>query len=217
MKKTPIELIIFDCDGTLIDSEPLCNIALSELLLEYDVNVSSQTLMAEFKGGKLAAIFAALENRYSFKFQHDAVENYRKRVEQLFAARLRPTPFTRSVLPQITQPFCIASNAPPEKILQALTCCDLAHFFTDNIFSSYQINRWKPEPHVFFHAAESMGYSPCNCLVIEDSESGIQAAQNAGMRSVFYNPHQLTINADFDIQIESMAMLLDTINHMSSL
>lgn len=179
--------VIFDLDGTLVDSERLCNQAFLDLLPQLDDTVES--LVARNRGRKLALILADIENRLSAPLHSDFEVRYRTRVSELFDLQLEPNPGVRAILGSISFPFCVASSGPTAKIRQALRVSGLLSFFGDNIFSSYEIGSWKPDPGLFLHAAKIMGFAPARCVVVEDSEVGVQAAIAAGMRSLQYTPH----------------------------
>src|SRR5690606_4399893 len=89
-------------------------------------------------------------------------------------------------------PFCIASSGPPEKIKHALTVTQLAPFFGERFFSSYIVGSWKPDPGLFLHAAAAMGFAPANCVVVEDSRVGLEAAASAGMHAPHFAPSHKT-------------------------
>lgn len=84
--------------------------------------------------------------------------------------------------------FCVASNAPTSKTTRTLRACDLYHYFENRIYSAYEVEAWKPDPTLFLHAAQSEGFVPEQCLVVEDSDTGIAAALSANMHPVLYNP-----------------------------
>lgn len=111
------------------------------------------------------------------------------------------------MLEQISGKKCIASNAPVENTRRSLNICQLSHHFDSDIFSAYQVKAWKPDPTLFLYAAAAFGIEPCKCLVVEDSEIGIEAAVAAGMDSVFYDPH-FSVNASNSTK---------TINHLTEL
>ncbi len=173
--------IIFDLDGTLIDSESLCNKAFLDLLPSIDE--SDRTFMDRYRGQKLAEIIDDLQNRYDMRLPDDFEELYRKRVSELFASNLHAMPGAHRMLKAIDYRRCIASSGPIDKIRQALEVCSLAQFFGDDLFSSYEIASWKPDPGLFLYAASSMGFKPERCIVVEDSDVGIAAARAAGMRA----------------------------------
>jgi HAD superfamily hydrolase (TIGR01509 family) len=181
-----IECVIFDCDGTLVDSELLCNLGLEIKLKEFGIREDIQSMTEKFRGWKLADIVNALAQQYSIELDAEFIKSYRKVVGELFDARLQAIPNVALALQAISLPKCVASNAPLDKIEQAVRVTNLASFFNNNFFSSYSIQSWKPQPDLFLYAAKMMGFAPENCAVIEDSLVGIEAAQRAGMKPFFY-------------------------------
>ncbi|MCM2438614.1 HAD-IA family hydrolase [Agrobacterium vitis] len=177
--------IIFDLDGTLVDSETLCNQAFVDLLPALRDPV--EILVERYRGKKLASIFIDIEKRIGARLPSDFEKHYRQRVSELFESDLKPIPGAISMLEQANYAKCIASSGPPAKIRQALEITGLAQYFGKNIFSSYDIGTWKPEPGLFLHAAKAMGFSPHQCGVVEDSDVGIEAAIAAQMRVFHYS------------------------------
>jgi HAD superfamily hydrolase (TIGR01509 family) len=176
--------VIFDLDGTLVDSEGLCNQAFLDLLPQLNETVASLTRRNRDK--KLAQILADLERRLCQTLPDTFEQQYRQRVAELFSHELKPMPGVLEMLDVMNFPKCIASSGPPLKIRQALQVSGLAPYFGDNLFSSYEMGSWKPEPGLFQYAAEAMGFMPGQCAVIEDSDVGIEAAAAAGMRAFRY-------------------------------
>lgn len=176
--------VIFDLDGTLVDSEGLCNQAFLDLLPQ--LHDSTQTLTERYRGQKLSSILIDLENRLGIILQDSFEQRYRQRVAELFARDLKPMPGVLEMLATLNSPKCIASSGPLPKIRQALEVSGLAAYFGDNLFSSYEIGSWKPDPGLFQYAAHAMGFVPSRCAVIEDSEVGVEAAIAAGMALLYY-------------------------------
>ena len=174
-----IDCIIFDLDGTLVDSEPLCNQAFLDLLPE--ISLSADYLLGRFRGRKLAEIFCDLENMIGRALPSNFEAAYREQVDVLFKSSLEVFPNVYEVLKAIEVKTCIASSGPRNKIFSALEKTGLDSIFAERIFSSYDIEKWKPDPSLFLHAASEMGTSPKSCLVVEDSPVGIEAAKSAGM------------------------------------
>lgn len=174
-----IDCIIFDLDGTLVDSEPLCNQAFLDLLPE--ISLSADNLLVRFRGRKLADIFCDIESMIGRALPSNFEAAYREQVEVLFKSSLEAFPNVHDVLKAIEIKTCIASSGPRKKIISALEKTGLDSIFAERIFSSYDINKWKPDPSLFLHAASEMGTSPKSCLVVEDSPVGIAAAKSAGM------------------------------------
>ena len=115
---------------------------------------------------------------------------YRERSYALFQKELQAIPGIEKALEAIDYQRCVASNGPLHKMKLNLNLTGLAHYFGDDLFSAYEVGFWKPDPRLFLHAAEKMGYPPDKCIVIEDSIHGIHAAKSAGMRVLgFSNSH----------------------------
>lgn len=197
--------IIFDLDGTLVDSETLCNQAFLELLPE--VNETVEKLVNRYRGKKLTTILGDLEKRIGMKLPEAFEGLYRERVAELFNLCLKPMPGVIDMLESLDCPKCIASSGPPEKIAQALNVSGLAVYFGSNLYSSYIVRSWKPEPDLFLHAAKSMGFMPTNCVVVEDSDVGIQAANAAGITALHYTPHSNEKNEGNVMTFNNMRLL----------
>lgn len=207
-----IKCIIFDCDGTLVDSEYLCNQGLEIKLKEYSVTQSTEELMLLYKGMKLAHILDCLQEAHQITFKENFIPTYRAIVENLFEQSLNPCEGVFELLTRIKLPVCVASNGPKDKMEKALHLTSLAPFFKGNLYSAYDINSWKPDPGLFLYAAKQMGFKPEECLVIEDTLVGIEAAKAGGIRTVLYDPHNMQKNTVQKNQSEQL-----TINHMKEL
>ncbi len=171
--------LIFDLDGTLVDSERLSTRALSEIIPA--IHESVEILLHRYRGVKVNEIFTDIEQRYNVSLPDDFESIYRTYCAGLFEQELQPFPGAIDMLKGISSPRCIASSGPMKKINNSLRITGLAPFFGSNLFSSYEIQSWKPDPGLYLHAAGAMGFEPKECVVIEDSEVGIEAAEAAGM------------------------------------
>ncbi len=176
--------VIFDLDGTLVDSEALCNRAFLDLLPQLNETVGN--LVLRYRGKKLAAIIADIENLIDQSLPDAFEQHYRQRVSELFRCELKPMPGVIEMLEELNLPRCVASSGPMPKIRQSLEVSGLAPYFGDSLFSSYDVGSWKPEPGLFQHAAKAMGFTTGQCVVVEDSDVGIEAATAAGMRAFHY-------------------------------
>ncbi|MFZ6760772.1 HAD-IA family hydrolase [Undibacterium sp. Ji50W] len=192
--------LIFDCDGTLVDSEELCNLGLQTELLSYGIEEDTATLTRRFRGWKLADICSNLEMQHGLTFNPDFITRYRQTVDKLFESHLQAFPGVVDTLSKLRLPVCVASAAPRGKIKKALSLTGLSEFFEDRIYSSYDIQSWKPEPDLFLYAARQMDFLPHQCIVIEDSEVGIEAAKRAGMPAFWFRP-DAQANATLDVQV----------------
>jgi HAD superfamily hydrolase (TIGR01509 family) len=180
--------IIFDLDGTLINSEPACNQAFFDLIPGLPGTIDE--LIKINRGRKLTDIMADIEIKIGDKLPLGFESAYRARVADLFESQLVAMPGAKEVLSDLQCSVCVASNAPASKIAHALGLTGLTEFFVGRIYSAYDVGFWKPDPRLFLHAAKDMGFSPDDCVVVEDSSAGIDAANNAGMRTVQYLPKE---------------------------
>ncbi len=207
-----MKLVIFDCDGTLVDSEFLCNLALQHQLGEIGVEYQACDLILIYRGIQFESIMSCLESELSIKLPEYFEVEYRKKVRDLFDEKLKANEGVEAVLRSLNLPICVASSAPRAKIEQALQVTGLKKYFNDNhIFSAYEVGSWKPEPGLFLHAAKIMGFEPKDCCVVEDSLVGLQAANQAKMKSIYYAPHTNDRNIIAKAQIKHMSALLTEI------
>lgn len=182
MKKPP-RLVIFDCDGVLVDSEPLAIRVLVEGLAGIGYRIDEATASDRFLGHSLAAVQAMLRDELGFDLSTDRLEAMRSSLFDHYRAELKPIPGILEALDRLTIPYCVASSSLPERIRVSLEVTGLLSRFAPNIFSADMVHRGKPAPDLFLHAAERMGVEPAACLVIEDSAPGIAAAFSAQMRA----------------------------------
>jgi HAD superfamily hydrolase (TIGR01509 family) len=178
----PIELVIFDCDGVLVDSEPLSMRVLLETIAEAGLELDPQAAHDLFLGRSLSAVSALLRETYGIDLSAAALEKMRLRLYEAFRRELKPVPGIAAALGRIAVPCCVASSSQVERIRLSLSLTGLLARFEPNIFSASMVTRGKPAPDLFLHAAERMGVAPSRCLVVEDSPAGVQAALEAGMR-----------------------------------
>jgi HAD superfamily hydrolase (TIGR01509 family) len=179
-----IDLLIFDNDGTLVDSEYLCQVAMARELAAAGHAADPDALSAEFRGWELARTLEVLGGRLDTRFDADFVERYRRRMFELLETELEAMPGAGPALDDLAGlalPLCVASGGPRRKIETALTTTGLRHHFGDHLYSSYDIDSFKPEPGLFLHVAGLFRVPPARCLVIEDSAVGLEAARRAGM------------------------------------
>ena len=187
--KKPIKCILFDCDGVLVDSEP---IALSTLVYqanELGVDIDLEFATQYFKGNSLEEVIAAIAYFRKKPVPSNFEQVYRKISFDRFKKELKPIEGITELIPQLTIPFAVASSGPQHKIRLNLEITGLIHQFDGNIFSCYDLQKWKPDPAIYIHAAKEMGFEPKECLIIEDSLMGVQAAVASGARVYAYAEH----------------------------
>lgn len=178
------DLVIFDCDGVLVDSETLAVLAFVDVLREAGVPVTP-AMVERHLGMKQADILVAMAEETGRDIPFDVVGRLWPATRLAFERSLRPMAGIEAFLaamPAVKR--CVASSSHPERIAVSLALTGLAEAFGPAVFSSHQVARGKPAPDLFLFAAASMGCEPARCLVIEDSVFGVQAARAAGMRAI---------------------------------
>jgi beta-phosphoglucomutase-like phosphatase (HAD superfamily) len=154
-----IQCLLFDCDGTLVDSERLCNIGLVIKFRELNITLDADELELRFKGQKLANILQQLQAEHAVSIPDDFVGTCRKMTNNILAKELKPIAGIANVLDQLEHPKAVGSSAPRDRIYLALKVCGLTRYFNGNIYSTYEIGFWKPDPKLYEFAAQHMGYS----------------------------------------------------------
>ena len=175
------DLIIFDCDGVLVDSEVLSCRCLCEVLATYGVRLELGEALELFLGRSTAALlqhYSAMGRSLPASFLPDLKTSVRR----VFESSLQPIPGIASLLAGLDVPYCVASSSDLDRVSFSLTLTGLALYFGDRIYTSQMVARGKPAPDLFLHAAANMKAAPARALVIEDSVSGVTAAKAAGMK-----------------------------------
>jgi HAD superfamily hydrolase (TIGR01509 family) len=182
----PFELVIFDCDGVLVDSEHLAVRVESRYLTELGWPLSEAEIAERFLGQTDAFMDGAIEAQLGGRLPGDWKEQFQARYREAFAAELAPVDGIVEVLDQLTIPACVASSGSHDKLRFTLGHTGLYERFEGRIFSGYEVANNKPAPDLFLHAAARMGAEPARCAVVEDSRFGVEAARAAGMRAFGY-------------------------------
>ena len=177
------DLVIFDCDGVLVDSELLSVRADVACLAEDGIEVSPDEVLARYTGISLAAMVADLEARHG-RLLPDFAARHQRRLEALFTAELRAMAGIEAVIDSLPCRCCVASSSSPERLRLALSLVGLFDRLHPDIFSATMVARGKPAPDLFLQAAAQMGVAPAACVVVEDSPPGIAAAGAAGMTAI---------------------------------
>jgi HAD superfamily hydrolase (TIGR01509 family) len=181
------DLIIFDCDGVLVDSEVISCRAHAATLTRHGYPITEDQVFDRFLGRSMRQATLEVEAELGRCLPGDFHAQVYAEIFQSFATSLQATPYIAEALAAITLPVCVASSGPPEKISASLNRVGLYDRFSPHIFSAVQVKHGKPAPDLFLFAAEQMKVPPARCLVIEDSVSGIAAARAAGMTVLGYH------------------------------
>lgn len=197
-------LVIFDCDGVLVDSEPIAMAVLLETIRAQGLEIDPAQGYELFLGRSLASVGQMLVEDFGVKLDPLALEEMRQRLYERFRAELKPTPRTPEVLAALAVPFCVASSSQPERVELSLRLTGLWDHFDGKLFSATMVSHGKPAPDLFLLAAERMGYDPANSLVVEDSAAGIRAAQAARMRVAGYTGGGHARNTEHEARLRAL-------------
>jgi HAD superfamily hydrolase (TIGR01509 family) len=182
----PFELVIFDCDGVLVDSERLAVRVEAEFLAELGWPLSEAEIVERFMGRTTEFMDEAIEAQLGSRLPTDWKDQFQCRYLDAFAAGLAPVDGITEALDQIAVPTCVASSGSHDKLRFTLGHTGLYERFEGRIFSGYEVASGKPAPDLFLHAAARMGADPARCAVVEDTRWGVLAARAAGMRAFGY-------------------------------
>jgi HAD superfamily hydrolase (TIGR01509 family) len=198
-------LVIFDCDGVLVDSEPISLRLLLDTLAEAGLTLDPAEADALFLGRSLRSTREIVARDFGLTVTDAALEQMRQRLYAAFRAELQPIPGIAATLDALPVPFCVASSSQPERIELSLTVTGLWPRFEGRVFSATMVARGKPAPDLFLFAAKTLGYDPAACLVVEDSPAGIAAAQAADMRVVAFTGGSHAASEDHRRRVAALA------------
>ena len=183
--------LLFDCDGTLVDSEPLLAAEMASSLTRLGLPFQASDYIGEFRGSRFRNIVAALEERYGSadplhlaETETEMRSNLNRRLETELTAI---TGAREALMALIDYPCGVVSNGPENKIRTSLKAIGFGDFFGSHLYSAYTANCWKPDPRLYLHAATAMGFDAEECIAIDDALVGVKAALDAGMTVVHLN------------------------------
>lgn len=175
------QLVIFDCDGVLVDSEPISLSVLIDIITEAGGDLDRQSAHDRFLGRSMASVVDMLREEHGVSLGHTALEDMRERLYEKFRKELEPISGIADAVGKLPVRYCVASSSQIERIELSLEITGLLPLFKGRIFSSSMVSAGKPAPDLFLHAARALGVAPSRCVVIEDSPAGVLAAKAAGM------------------------------------
>ncbi|HEV2188178.1 MAG TPA: HAD family hydrolase [Stellaceae bacterium] len=216
------DLVIFDCDGVLIDSELLTIDVEVALLAEAGIAITADEIIERYVGISTTAMITDLEARFGRSLD-DFATRHAARVRDVFDRRLRAMPGVAEVLAALPARVCVASSSSPERLRHTLGVTGLYRHFEPHIFSATMVTRGKPAPDLFLYAAERMGAAPSHSIVIEDSLPGIEAAAAAGMTAIGFTggshcreDHAARLSAGgAAVVVQTMSQILPAIAELS--
>ena len=181
-----IDLVLFDLDGVLVDSEPISTRVLMAMLAEVGLPMSAEAAEQQFMGRSRAESVVWIEQHIGRAVPENFLERWQQQIFEAFRRELKPVPGIETALDQVTIASCVASGSDPARIQLSLELAGLLPRFAGRIFSATQVARGKPAPDLFLFAARSLGAAPARCVVVEDSLPGVQAGVAAGMAVLGY-------------------------------
>jgi HAD superfamily hydrolase (TIGR01509 family) len=174
-------LVIFDCDGVLIDSEIISARMLIAALADRGVSVDLAYVARHFLGRSYPVVMQTIRQDFGLDLPAEFEAEYRERLLEGFRRELRVMPGVEQVMTDLATPYCVATSSSPRRVEMSLRLVGLWPLVEGRVFTASEVARGKPAPDLFLHVAAKMGAAPRNCLVIEDSLTGLQAARAAGM------------------------------------
>ena len=177
----PFDLVIFDLDGVLVDSEPISSRVTAAALTEAGVEISAAEVCDRFLGVSTASMLRMIEAEHGCRLPESFQETLRARILRAFEHELEPVPGVPALLDALAVPRCVASSSHLERIRRSLELTGLLERMAPHLFSATMVSAGKPAPDLFLLAAARMAAAPASCVVVEDSEVGVRAGKAAGM------------------------------------
>lgn len=198
-----IDLVIFDCDGVLIDSEILSANVLIDQLAELNIDIDFDHVQKSYLGRSFPKVAAMISQTFDQRLPDDFEHCYRNSLLHRFQSELKHVSGIVEVLENLSIQYCVATSSSPARVNQSLNIVNLSRFFDQNIFTASEVKNGKPAPDLFLYVAKTINVNCQNCLVIEDSQPGVQAAMAAGMQVVRFVGGSHLINAQKTIKHET--------------
>jgi HAD superfamily hydrolase (TIGR01509 family) len=217
MNPSRFSLVIFDCDGVLVDSELITNRIFASMLNELGIPVTLEDMFEQFVGRSMATCLEKIAGLLGRPVPEDFVHQYQVRTNAALKSDLRAVPGIDTVLDEIEVPYCVASSGSHEKMQTTLGITGLLPRFQGKLFSVTEVARGKPFPDVFLYAAAKSGVAASACAVIEDSPTGVEAGVAAGMTVYGYcalMPQHRLQEAGAHHTFDSMSKLLQLLSEV---
>lgn len=203
-------LVIFDCDGVLVDSEPIALSVLTETLTLSGITIDAEGTARRYLGRSLASVRDLVQQEFNLEIDDRSLTRMRDRLYDRFRHELQPVAGIPAVLDGLEAAgigWCVASSSQSERIALCLAATGLLDRFRPHIFSAAMVKKGKPAPDLFLHAADRMGVRPQDCIVIEDSPAGILAARAAGMDVLAFTGGSHTALSCYRAGLDALAPL----------
>lgn len=208
------DLVIFDCDGVLVDTETVANTRLAQFISDAGLPITMAECRKRFVGLSMKTVRERLSQEDGIDLGDDFVDRWNRGLPELFGDGLEAVPHVRPAIDAVRDagiPICVASSGKIPKMHLTLGVTGLLPILKDVLFSAWSVEQGKPAPDLFLHAAKEMGHDPQNCAVVEDSVPGVTAGVVAGMNVFGYCGDPLT---DRDGLIKSGATVFDDMRRL---
>jgi HAD superfamily hydrolase (TIGR01509 family) len=194
------DLILFDCDGVLVDSEIIAAEVESKLLREAGFEITAEEMCVRFAGLDWKSILLTIEKEAELPISASLIDKSEKLLDRALAQRVKLIEGVKFALAKITEQRCICSNSSSQRLDMMLTKVGLKPYFAPHVYSAKDLglDRTKPKPDIYLHGAAAFNVDPSRCLVVEDSVHGVHAARAAGMRVIGFTggSHTYPTHAD---------------------
>jgi HAD superfamily hydrolase (TIGR01509 family) len=177
-------MIIFDCNGVLVDSEPIATEVAAQAFRNIGIDITPETMARYFAGRRPSDMFAEIESASGIRLPSKFPLAVSAAILQRLQEELRAVPHVVHALSWLRGPKCVASSSSPERVRISLEVTELDRFFGKNVFSANDVKEGKPAPDLFLHVAAKVGVQAKDCYVVEDSPAGVSAAVAAGMTAI---------------------------------
>jgi HAD superfamily hydrolase (TIGR01509 family) len=204
------DLVIFDCDGVLVDSERIINQVFADMLNEIGLPVTLEDMFEQFVGRSMSQCLELITEMLGAQPPEDFVGNYRRRTTSALLSKLTAVPRIENALDQIQLRYCVASSGDHDKMRTTLGITGLLPRFEGKLYSVTEVEKGKPHPDVFLYAAHKQAVAPSSCVVIEDTPTGVKAGIAAGMTVYGYaalTPASRLLEAGAHGTFDDMALL----------
>ncbi len=212
------DLIIFDCDGVLVDSEALACVVHADVLTQHGYAISAEQVHDRFLGRSAREARLEVETELGRAFPDAYTAQLKATIDRVFGEQLKPVPHIADTLGRLSQRICVASSGTPTRIRSSLGTTGLLDRFDPHLFSAMQVERGKPAPDLFLFAAAKMNTPPARCVVVEDSVPGVTAARAAKMTVIGFTGGSHCRPGDADrLRTAGAAIVIDDMRTLPAL
>ncbi len=218
IQPSPYDLVIFDCDGVLVDSESLACVVHADVLTQHGYTITAEQVHDRFLGRSAREARFEVEGELGRTLPDAYTAQLKATIDRVFGEQLKPVPHIAVTLAKLSQRICVASSGTPTRIRSSLGTTGLLDHFAPHLFSAMQVDRGKPAPDLFLFAAAQMNTPPERCVVVEDSVPGVTAARAAGITVIGFTGGSHCRPGDTDrLRAAGAAIVIDDMRALPAL